>query len=62
VNQSVLIAMILFAFKADFSFCVLKFNVNKLFYSLALLSSNLVLRVTSWPLGVLKVSFSRGDK
>lgn len=61
VNQSVLIATILFPFKADFFFCVLKFTVNKLVYSVVLLSSNLVLRVAFWSLGVLKVSFSRGD-
>lgn len=61
VNQSVLIATILFPFKADFFFCVLKFTMNKLVYSVVLLSSNLVLPVAFWPLGVLKVSFSRGD-
>lgn len=62
VNQSVLIAIFLFPFKVDFFFYILKFMVNKLVYLLILLSSNLVLQVAFWPLGVLKVSFPRGDK
>lgn len=62
VKQSILIVTILFPFKADFFFCVLKFIWNKLVYLLVLLSSNLVLHVAFRPLGIFKVCFFRGEK